>query len=306
MIDVRRLAVLRELHRCGTVTAAAAALSLTPSAVSQQLAALGRQAGLPLVEPTGRRLQLTGAGMVLVQHAEAVLHQLEQAETELLALAAGETGVVTIGGFPTALNGLVIPAMRTLRASRPSVRLQVRDMTGDDAVAALMHGQVDIALWLAYPGSRGAEERGAVARPLLEDSLDVVLPAGHPRARGAAIALADLKDEPWVSGLPGSPCRRIVDAACAAAGFTPRVEHYSDDWSAVVKLVEAGAGVALVPRLAQPETVEDVVIRPVSGHAPRRHILLLTRPAAAAAPHVTAVVDALVARADLLRSPAAA
>src|SRR5437660_2610896 len=116
MIDVRRLAVLHELHRCGTVTAAAAALNLTPSAVSQQLAALGRQVGVPLVESHGRRLQLTGAGMALVEHAELVLCQLEKAETELRALRAGETGVVTVGAFPTAINGLAIPTMRALRA----------------------------------------------------------------------------------------------------------------------------------------------------------------------------------------------
>lgn len=306
MIDVRRLAVLRELHRCGTVTAAAAALNLTPSAVSQQLAALGRQAGVPLVEPTGRKLQLTGAGLALVQHAEVVLDQLEKAETELRALAAGETGVVTIGAFPTAINGLLIPTMRALRASRPSVRLHVRDLTGDDAAGVLMQGQLDIALWLAYPGSRAAEERGAVERPLLEDALDVVLPVDHPLARKRTIALTALKDEPWVAGIPGSPCRRIVDAACAAVGFTPRVEQFSDDWSAVVGLVAAGAGVALVPRLAQPEAADDVVIRPVAGHAPRRHIVLLTRPAAAAAPHVTAVIDQLVATADSLCAPEAA
>lgn len=306
MIDVRRLAVLRELHRCGTVTAAAAALNLTPSAVSQQLAALGRQAGLPLVEPTGRRLQLTGAGLALVQHAEMVLDQLEKAETELRALAAGETGVVTVGAFPTAINGLIIPAMRALRASRPAVRLQVRDLTGEDTVGVLMQGQLDIALGLTYPGGRAAEERGAVERPLLEDPLDLVLPVDHPLARNRTIALTAVRDEPWVSGLPTSPCRRIVDAACAAAGFTPRVEHCTDDWSAVVGLVGAGAGVALVPRLAQPETADDVVIRPVAGHAPRRHLVLLTRPAAAAAPHVTAVIDQLVARADALGAPVAA
>src|SRR5947209_11665237 len=114
MIDVRKLAVLRELHRCGTVTAAAAALHLTPSAVSQQLAALARQTGTPLVEPAGRRLALTGAGLVLVQHAEAVLAELEQAETALRAFAAGEAGVVTVGSVPTAINGLDIPAILQL------------------------------------------------------------------------------------------------------------------------------------------------------------------------------------------------
>jgi DNA-binding transcriptional LysR family regulator len=306
MLDVRRLAVLRELHRCGTVTAAAAALHLTPSAVSQQLAALSRQTGTRLVETHGRRLQLTGAGLVLVQHAEAVLSELERAETALGAFAAGEAGVVTVGAFPTAINGLVIPALRALRVERPAVQLQVRDMTGDDPVEALLRGEVDVALWLAYPGSRVVSERGAVGEPLLEDTLDLVLPADHPAAAAPTCRLADFEDSPWIAGLPGNPCRSITDAACAAAGFTPRVEHYSDDWSAVVGLVAAGAGVALVPRLAQPPASPDIVIRPVAGHAPRRQIALLTRGGAAAAPHVAAVVDCLHRAAGAVSGRAAA
>jgi DNA-binding transcriptional LysR family regulator len=306
MIDVRKLAVLRELHRCGTVTAAAAALHLTPSAVSQQLAALARQTGTPLVEASGRRLALTGAGLVLVQHAEAVLAELEQAETALRAFAAGRAGVVTVGAFPTAINGLVLPAMRRLRTEAPEVRVRVRDLTGDDGVDAIMAGEVDVALWLAYPGSRTVEERGAVGVPLLEDVLDLVLPADHPQASARAVALSSLRDEPWVAGIAASPCRRIADAACAAAGFTPRVEHCTDDWSAVVGLVGAGAGVALVPRLAQPAESAGVVIRPVAGSVPRRSHKLITRPAAATAPHVAAVVDRITAAAAELSAPLAA
>jgi DNA-binding transcriptional LysR family regulator len=306
MIDVRKLAVLRELHRCGTVTAAAAALHLTPSAVSQQLAALARQTGTPLVEASGRRLALTGAGLVLVHHAEAVLAELELAETALRAFASGEAGVVTVGAFPTAINGLVIPAVRRLRTEAPEVRVQVRDLTGDDGVAATMAGEVDVALWLAYPGSRTVEERGAVGVPLLEDVLDLVLPADHPQAPARAVTLSSLRDEPWVAGLAGSPCRRITDAACATAGFTPRVEHWTDDWTAVVGLVGAGAGVALVPRLAQPQESAGVVIRPVAGPCPSRSLKLITRPAAATAPHVAAVVDGITAAAADLAAPVAA
>jgi DNA-binding transcriptional LysR family regulator len=298
MLDVRRLAVLRELHRCGTVTAAAAALNLTPSAVSQQLAALARQTGTRLVETHGRRLRLTGAGLVLVQHAEAVLAQLEHAETAMRALAAGETGVVTVGAFATAINGVVIPAMRALRARNDGILVQVRDMQGDAAVDALMAGEIDVAVWLAWPGSRGVEERGAVGRPLMDDVLDVVLPTDHPCAAEREVPLAALRDETWVSGLPGSPCRRIYEGACAAAGFAPRIEHCSDDWSAVLGLVAAGAGVALVPRLAQPDVTADVAIRPVAGAVPHRHVSVVTRPAAAAAPHITAVVEELVRAAD--------
>ena len=306
MIDVRRLAVLRELHRCGTVTAAAAALHLTPSAVSQQLAALGRQTGTPLVEQSGRRLALTGAGLVLVQHAEAVLAELEHAETALRAFAAGEAGVVTVGAFPTAINGLVLPAMRDLRAAAPEVRVHVRDFNGDAAVEALMAGEVDVALWLTHPGSRTVEERGAVGVPLLDDVLDLVLPADHPQAGARSVSLSSLRDDPWVGGLANSPCRKIFEAACAGAGFTARVEHCTDDWSAVVGLVGAGAGVALVPRLAQPQESGGVVIRPVAGPPPRRSIKLVTRPAAATAPHVAAVIDRITAAATEVAGPIAA
>jgi DNA-binding transcriptional LysR family regulator len=150
------------------------------------------------------------------------------------------------------------------------------------------------------------EERGAVGTPLLEDLLDLVLPADHPRAAARAVQLGQFRDEAWVSGLATSPCRRITDQACADAGFTPRVEHCTDDWSAVVGLVAAGAGVALVPRLAQPPEPDGVVVRPLAGAPPRRTIKVLTRPMASAAPHVAAVVDALTAAAAELRAPAAA
>jgi DNA-binding transcriptional LysR family regulator len=293
MIDVRRLAVLRELHRCGTVTAAAAALHLTPSAVSQQLAALSRETKTRLVEPHGRRIRLTGAGLVLLQHAEAVLAELERAEAVVDSFAGGGAGVATVGAFPTAINALVVPAMAALRIERPAVRVHVHDLSGDAAVRALMRGVIDVAVWLAHPGSRAAEERGAVAEPLFEDVMDIVLPVEHPCAAEPTVALAALKDEAFVAGLPDSPCRGITDAACAASGFAPRVEHCSDDWTAVVGLVGAGAGVALVPRLARPLVPESVVIRPVADHPPRRSIQLLVRPAGAATPHVAAVLDAL-------------
>jgi DNA-binding transcriptional LysR family regulator len=293
MVDVRRLAVLRELHRCGTVTAAAAALHLTPSAVSQNLAALGRETRTRLIEPHGRGVRLTGAGLVLLKHAEAVFSELERTEAAVAALAAGDAGTATIGAFPTAINGLVIPALAALRRERPGLRIGVVDLVGDHVVAALMRGDIDVAVWLAYPGSRPAEERGAVGTPLLEDFMDVALPADHPLAGSSVLRLGDLKDEPWIAGSPDTPCRRITNAACAAAGFAPRVEHCTDDWTAVVGLVGAGIGVALVPRLARPTPPPSVVIRPVAVAPPRRSLHLLVRPAAAACPHLSAVVDAL-------------
>jgi DNA-binding transcriptional LysR family regulator len=262
--------------------------------VSQHLAALARQTGTQLVEQHGRRLQLTTAGEALVEHAENILAELERAEQTLGALSDGQVGVVHVGAFQTAINGLIIPAMRSLREQRPGLRVRVQDLNGDSSIEALLSRDIDVAIWLAYPGSRAVEERGAVSVPVMEDVLDVVLPADHPRAGARAIRLEHLKHDVWVAGIPSSPCRRITDAACAAAGFSPRVEHFSDDWATVVGLVAAGAGVALVPRLAQPRPTEDIVIRPVSGPSPRRHVKVVTRSSAVRAPYVQLVVNEIL------------
>src|ERR1700712_4062378 len=135
MIDVRRLEILRELDRCGTIAATAEVVHLTPSAVSQQLAALSREAGTPMLEPDGRRVRLTAAADLLLRHAHEVFTHLEAAESDLAAFRRGDAGVVRLGAFPTAIRGVVVPVLAELRGSR--LELQIREVQPEHTVDAL-------------------------------------------------------------------------------------------------------------------------------------------------------------------------
>ncbi|WP_154697316.1 LysR family transcriptional regulator [Lentzea guizhouensis] len=232
MIDPRRLRVLRALADHGTVTAAAAALHLTPSAVSQQLAALESEAGHPLLRRYGRRVSLTPAGELLVVHAHVVAAELERAQATLDALASGTSGRVEVASFASAITQVVAPALAALRSR--SIDLSVRDAEGHESVRLLLDGEIDVAI---------TEEHRTTSRftcfPLYTEPFDVVLPPGH--ALTGPVDLAALADEDWVVTLPGNPLRDVVEMACAQAGFAPRIRHTSDDFRAIEALVAGRA-----------------------------------------------------------------
>ncbi|MET9632229.1 LysR family transcriptional regulator [Lentzea sp. NPDC006480] len=278
MIDPRRLRVLRALADHGTVTAAAAALHLTPSAVSQQLAALESEAGHPLLLRKGRRVSLTPAGELLVAHAHAVAAELERAQATLDALTAGSSGRVALAAFASAITQVVAPALKALRER--SIELSVRDAEGHESVRLLLDGEIDVAI---------TEEHRSTDRftsfPLYTEPFDVVLPPDHPLGSGP-VDLAALADEDWVVTLPGNPLRDVVEMACAQAGFAPRIQHTSDDFRAIQALVAAGAGVALAPRNA----VRGV---PVKGVVPLRRVVAAVRRGSEDHPLIRAVLDEL-------------
>jgi DNA-binding transcriptional LysR family regulator len=277
MIDVRRLQVLRELADRGTVAAAAAALYLTPSAVSQQLAALSREVGAQLLEPDGRRLRLTPAAHVLLDHAHRVFAELEQAETDLASYAAGATSTLRIGAFPTALAALVAPAARRLRSQQPAVSVQAVEAEERASFGKLAAGDLDIAISVEFAGAPQAEGPRFYREPLLTDILDAALPSDHPAAREDSIELARLGSEDWIVGSPGTSCYDVVMVACGAAGFTPRAVHYTSDWVAVAALVADGSAVALIPRLAQALVPSGVALLPLRDATAARHIFAATR-----------------------------
>ncbi|MER5638348.1 LysR family transcriptional regulator [Kitasatospora sp. NPDC002227] len=246
--DLRKLRVLRAVAECGTVTAAAERLVLSPSAVSQQVSALAQQVGAPMLEPYGRRVRLTGAARLLLRHAERVFGELEVAEAELAGYLHGLAGEVRVGAFATAIGGLVVPMAVRLRAAAPELTVTVVEAEAGEAYRLLAAGEVELALSLA--ARQGvAEDARFVQRPLLSDPLDVALPLGHPLAEVPGLRLAQLADEPWIYGATG-PWQEITLTACADAGFVPARAHTAADWSAVLALVGGGLGVALVPRLA--------------------------------------------------------
>jgi DNA-binding transcriptional LysR family regulator len=302
MIDVRRLRVLRELDQRGTVASAASALHLTPSAVSQQLAALARETGVTLLDPDGRRVRLTAAARVLLTHADEVFAQLERAEADLAAFAQGEVGTVHVASFPTATLGIVVPALHSLRRTHPRLSLAITDALVPDCYDQLGSGELDIIV--TSHDARSANLPRLRRVHLFDDPLDLVLPRDHRLAGTAAVALAELADEEFIGGFDGTPCQQIVVTACASVGFEPRVRHRSDDYAAAVGLVGAGCGVALIPRLSGLSSTDNAVILPLDGVPPARQMYATLRQGSQSAPHIAAVVDAIRAAGRRLAQPA--
>jgi molybdate transport repressor ModE-like protein len=297
MIDVRRLRVLRALADHGTVAAAAQALHLTPSAVSQQLAALEREVGQPIVERRGRGLVLTGAAEVLLEHAHALFAQLERAEADIAAHARGELGTVVLGAFPTALQLIAAPAARALADEHPRLRMELRDVESPHCFGALIEESIDVAVSMESASAPPPGDPRYTRVALLDDPLDAVLPAGHALAGRGAIPLAALADETWVGPSPGTSCLEVTLAGCAAAGFTPALVHRTNDFAAIMAFVAGGLGVALVPRLGQGHVPDGVAVVKLRGTPPARRVFAATRRGSEARPTIAAVLEALAAAA---------
>jgi DNA-binding transcriptional LysR family regulator len=299
MIELRRLRALRELADRGTIAAAADALRLTPSAVSQQLAGLEREVGQALLIPNGRTVRLTPAAEAVLAHADAVFSELERMNSTLAALAAGERGRIRIGSFATGIRALVVPAVGLMRERAPAIELTVQDVEAPEVFHLLARGELDLAISMQSDSAPRHDDKRFTRLELLQDILDAALPDDHPLASEAEVPLLALTGEPFVAPPRGSACDDVIHVGCAAAGFTPAVAHRSADWGAVMALVGAGLGVACVPRLAQDEPPPGVTIRPIAGDPPRRHLFLACR--RGAEKHL-----ALQATAEALRTAAAA
>src|SRR3954452_9349052 len=234
MLDVRRMRVLREVAQRGSFSAAAEALSFTPSAVSPQIAALEREAGAVLVERSARGVRLTEAGEAVVRHAEAILARLAEAEAELEAIAGLRGGRLRMAAFESAGATIMPLAIATFRRRHPAVELSLVIAEADDAIARLRAGELDLAL------AEGTHEHAQVPEGielvhLLDDPIYLALPQDHPLAHKPRLKLADLAGEAWIQGQANGTCacNRIAMRACEAAGFEPRVAFESDDWNAV-------------------------------------------------------------------------
>ncbi|MFE3446083.1 LysR family transcriptional regulator [Nocardia sp. NPDC059180] len=266
MLDVRRLRLLRELAHRQTIAAVAEAMSYTPSAVSQQLSALEREAGVPLLERTGRRVTLTPAAQTLVEHTETILATLERAAADLTIAGAQLTGTLRIGAFPTAVPTILAPALITLSGDHPGLELVVTQLDPATAPAALRARSVDIALVQEYDHVPVAPDPALDTDPLLAETIYLAALTDDP--------LSDHRTSPWIASTPGTLCHTMTIRVCEAAGFTPRIRHHVDDFSTVLALVAAGRGVSLVPELGVGTPPAGVVLAPL---ATRRHTRLAYR-----------------------------
>ena len=262
MLDVRKMVLLRELARLGTIAAVAEAQYCTPSAVSQQLSALERDAGVPLLRRNGRGVALTAVGADLAERTEGVLALLEEATAALESARTELSGELRIGAFPTAVRTLLPTALVELGSAYPRLELHVIELDPAQVPDALRAGLLDIALVHEYDYVPAEPDPALVMTPLLTEPLylasAVTLTLGG--GGGHANSILAGRDQPWIVGSPGTLCHLMAVRVCQAAGFTPRIRHYADDFAAVLTLVAAGQGVAVVPELALADCPDGVAL----------------------------------------------
>ncbi|MGW4778372.1 LysR family transcriptional regulator [Streptomyces filamentosus] len=272
MIDVQRLRVLRAVAEHGSFNRAAASLRLTPSAVSQQVAALERGLGARVVARSTRGVTLTPAGRIMVGAAESVAAELEHARQQVSALGTGRTQL-TLATFTSGGRLLLPAALARLTAAHPHTVLHVREGEPEDALPLVRQGAVDLALAYRFDGPLPAGPAPGTRlewTPLLDDPLHVVLPREHRLAGRDALDLADLAAEPWVLGCLKTEAylRRFAERA----GFAPDIRGTTTDYFFARSLVAAGVGISLIPSIALAPEIPGLATVPVEPPAPARHI----------------------------------
>jgi DNA-binding transcriptional LysR family regulator len=282
VLDVRRLQMLSELQRLGTISAVAKELYLTAPAVSMQLAALEREVGLALTERQGRRVVLTPAGQVLADHGHDIADLVSVAEMEIQTLRQGESGTYRLAAFPTAARSYVTDTWRELRdGARVGPALRLTELEPDAALEALVHGDVDLAVTHAYSNVPQVPSQGLFATALATEEVVLATAADTMCAttRSGAARLADHAHSDWVIPHRELACAEMVKRACGAAGFQPTIVAEATDFSVQLELVAAGIGVALVPRLAARHLPEGLRLLPVHPTVERHHFALARRSA---------------------------
>jgi DNA-binding transcriptional LysR family regulator len=301
-MDVRRLDLLRELAERGSVTAVAAATHRTPSAVSQQLKVLEREAGMPLTEKSGRGLVLTSAGHALARSAAEVAIALERANALWDDFRNDPSGQVSLVTFPTA-GQMLLPGVLQDAAGIPGLSIVCHDEEVELAAFPDLTGDFDIVLAHTLHGHAPWGGRGLRVIPLMTEPLDVALPAGHPLAGRAWLNPADVVDELWIGAPSGLPFDRILVEIAESAGRRIEIWQRLSDLRVVESLVAAGLGVALMPRYTSGDVDPlRVALVPMRGVAAQREIVALLRPDVAERLAVRTVVDLLRTHASRVQS----
>jgi DNA-binding transcriptional LysR family regulator len=296
VLDLRRLRLLHELRERGTIAAVADALRFTPSAVSQQLAVLEREAGVPLLERAGRGVRLTDAALVLVRHAEELLERADRAEAALAAASGAVAGRARVASFQSAALRVAAPALAALAEQAPDLRCELVEAEPEDALPALALGDLDLVLadeWEHQPHRRPA---GVERRDLHRDPLRVVLPAAHPLAERDAetVPLRALAGATWTTGHPGMGWEEVTRRTCRAlGGFDPVVGHRTNDAVVSLGLVAHGLAVTLLPDFVAPAEHPGVAVRATAEGTVHRTIYVATRAADAQRPSVQALLEAV-------------
>lgn len=273
MLDVRRMQVLRAVVTSGSITAAATNLGYTPSAISQQISVLEREAGLPLLEKVGRGVRPTPAGRLLTEHAGTIAEKLAEAELALSDLRDGRAGRLRMRYFSSAGASIVPAAVAQFREERPTVQLDLANVEPLDPINEVQGGRADVAVIVLASGPT-PQLPGIQLVHLLDDPYLAVLPRGHRLARKRVLDLADLAGEPWVANEHSSSwtCHKILLDACASAGFSPSFSVECNDYSTAQGFVAAALGISMIPKLGLDTVTSGNVVRPVRRPEPVRRI----------------------------------
>jgi DNA-binding transcriptional LysR family regulator len=297
-MDVRQLAVLRELGDRGSVTAVAEALYITPSAVSQQLAALQRNVPVALTRRRGRTLVLTDAGRALAAAATDVATALARAEAAVDAFLEDPRGLVRVAAFSSAATAFFPALLRAAVEGGPPVECAEHDVAQSRFPASCADHDIVVAHRLEHSPPWPVT---VSAIRLLHEPLDVAVPAAHPLASQETVTVDQVSRQPWIAVHAGFPLMAPLEAIAAAGGRPVTITHRVNDLTVVASLVAAGAGVALMPRYTAPVR-DDLVLRPLSDITLARQVDALVRPERAFRSTVTTVLDVLVLTADELVS----
>ena len=280
-LDAHTLRIIRAVAEHGSITAAAASLGFSQPAVSQHLRRAELRIGMPLVARSGRGVRLTEAGRVLARHARTITTALDAAAGELAELSGLRSGRVRLAAFPTASSTLVPQVLRRLQAAHPGIGVGYLEAEPPEAVEAVRTQRADLAITFSYPGDRvdphadGA--RGMAVVPLWRDEMMVAVPAGHAGAASDSVDLAGLSRDSWIAGCPR--CRTHLLELADGSGFRPDIAYETDNFTAMLGMVSAGLGVALIPSLALAVSAlpADVVVRPTANHDYRTLHLVAAR-----------------------------
>jgi DNA-binding transcriptional LysR family regulator len=283
--------LLLEFAERGTIAATAAALGYTPSAVSQQLSALEREAGAALLDRTARTAELTESGRRLAAHAAEILALIEAAEADLAA--PEPVGRVAMSAFPTAAVAFAPALTRTARA-HPGLSLLLRQTAGGEVLRQVKAGRVDVAIVDDWTGRRAERQPALRFFPLITDPLVLVVPRGHWAGDvRIPIALHQLREEPWLATPAGEASRRAVDQVLAAAGGVVEAPSEFEGLATILSLVARGIGIAILPRLTLAAGDARVTVRELPGTSPSRDLYAVARASSVRRPAVAVIVRAL-------------
>jgi DNA-binding transcriptional LysR family regulator len=303
MIDLAALTALRAVGTSGSVTAAAESLGFTPSAVSQQIKRLEKQAGVPLLERVGRGVMLTSHGRHLAEEGGRLLTDLEELQSGLHRQAGTVAGYVRLAAFSTAVRGLVAPALPAVLAAHPGLRVTLAEREPWDTISLVATGQADLGVAHSWGDVPLPIPEHLARTPLATDLAEVIVRRDHRLAGRAVVTPRDLGDEDWVATPEGTICRQWLHRMFDGTGRVPRIAHVSLEFDSHLALVRAGLGIALVPRLGRAPLGADLVAVPAADPVPSREVIALHRTSMSDSPAIKALLAALAGPADVSCRP---